>query len=88
MIRYENIYYGNKEPGELGFDPLRLGANPTSLAYYKVCHFYSLIVDDDGCVFCGEDEIRLLLFQHGLAARSLLSCCGCRLLRSRTAALP
>ncbi len=34
--RYENIYYGNKEPGELGFDPLRLGANPTSLAYYKV----------------------------------------------------
>lgn len=32
---YENIYYGNKEPGELGFDPLRLGANPTSLAYYK-----------------------------------------------------
>jgi len=33
---YENIYYGNKEPGELGFDPLRLGANPTSLAYYKI----------------------------------------------------
>ncbi len=54
VIRYENIYYGNKEPGDLGFDPLRLGANPTSLAYYKVCHFYSLIVDVDGCRFVGK----------------------------------
>ena len=58
LRRYENIYYGNKEPGELGFDPLRLGANPTSLAYYKVSDtalltfVYTriyLIADSPGC---------------------------------------
>ena len=36
MCRYENIYYGNKEPGDIGFDPLRLSSNAKSYAHYKV----------------------------------------------------
>nr|7Y7B_4 Chain 4, ACPI-4 [Chroomonas placoidea]7Y8A_4 Chain 4, ACPI-4 [Chroomonas placoidea] len=33
---YEKIYYGDSAPGDLGFDPLRLGKNPVSRAHYEV----------------------------------------------------
>lgn len=33
---YEKNFYGTPGDGNLGFDPLQLGKNPASLAYYKV----------------------------------------------------
>ncbi|EKX33755.1 light-harvesting Chl a protein 3 [Guillardia theta CCMP2712] len=31
---FEKVYYTDKAPGDLGFDPLRLGSNPASRKYY------------------------------------------------------
>ena len=33
---YEKVFYGQPGDGNLGFDPLGMGKNPASLAYYKV----------------------------------------------------
>ena len=33
---FEKVYYTDKAPGDLGFDPLRLGSNPASRKYYAV----------------------------------------------------
>lgn len=39
---YEKVYYTDKAPGDLGFDPLRFGQNPASRAHYAVCsHSFS-----------------------------------------------
>jgi hypothetical protein len=32
---YEKVFYGQPGDGNLGFDPLGMGKNPASLAYYK-----------------------------------------------------
>ena len=42
---YEKNFYGTPGDGNLGFDPLQLGKNPASLAYYKVRMYHA-----HGCV--------------------------------------
>lgn len=65
---YEKCFYGQPGDGNLGFDPLQMGKNPATLAYYKVTPHPNLLQARKATLQLPPD------LQH-THTRPLLECC-------------